>query len=42
MKRENVEKAIQVLREGEVLQGQGASSRAACWKIGVSEHRYYR
>ena len=42
MKKANVERAIQVLREVEVLQRQGASISEACRKIGVSEHSYYR
>ena len=42
MKKANVERAIQVLREVEVLQSQGASISEACRKIGVSEHSYYR
>ena len=42
MKKANVERAIQVLREVEVLQSQGASISEACRKIGVGEHSYYR
>jgi len=38
----NVEKAIRVLREVEVLQGQGKTIAEACRKIGVTENTYYR
>jgi len=41
-KRIGVEKAIRILREIEVLQGQGSTVGEACRKIGVSEHTYYR
>ena len=41
-KRIGVEKAIRMLREIEVLQGQGLTIGEACRKIGVSEHSYYR
>jgi putative transposase len=41
-KRIGVEKAIRMLREIEVLQGQGSTVGEACRKIGVSEHTYYR
>jgi putative transposase len=41
-KRIGVEKAIRMLREIEVLQGQGITVGEACRKIGVSEHTYYR
>ncbi len=41
MKKANVERAIQVLREVEALQSQGASISEACRKIGVSEYSYY-
>ena len=41
-KRIGVEKAIRMLREIEVLQGQGMTIGEACRKIGVSEHSYYR
>jgi putative transposase len=41
-KRIGVEKAIRMLREVEVLQGQGMTIGEACRKIGVSEHSYYR
>jgi len=42
IKKANVERAIQVLREVEVLQSQGVSISEACRKIGVGEHSYYR
>ena len=41
-KRIGVEKAIRMLREIEVLQGQGMTVGEACRKIGISEHSYYR
>jgi putative transposase len=41
-KRIPVEKAIRMLREVEVLQGQGSTVGEACRKLGVSEHTYYR
>ena len=41
-KRVNVEKAIRVLREVEVLQGRGHSVVEACRQIGVKENTYYR
>ncbi len=41
-KRIGVEKAIRLLREVEVLQGQGSTVGEACRKLGVSEHTYYR
>jgi putative transposase len=41
-KRIGVEKAIRMLREIEVLQGQGSTVGEACRTIGVSEHTYYR
>ena len=41
-KRVNVEKAIRVLREVEVLQGRGDSVAEACRQIGVKENTYYR
>jgi len=41
-KRIGVEKAIRILREVEVLQGQGSTIGEACRKLGVSEHTYYR
>jgi transposase-like protein len=37
-----VEKAIRILREVEVLRGQGSTIVEACRKLGVSEHTYYR
>jgi hypothetical protein len=37
-----VEKAIRILREVEVLQGQGGTIGDACRKLGISEHTYYR
>ena len=42
MKKANVERAIRVLREVEVLQSAGAIISEACRKIGVGEHSYYR
>jgi putative transposase len=41
-KRIGVEKAIRMLREVEVLQGQGSTVGEACRKLEVSEHTYYR
>lgn len=41
-KKMNVEKAIRILREVEVLQGQGQTIAQACRKIGVTENTYYR
>jgi putative transposase len=41
-KRIAVEKAIRILREVEVLQGQGSTIGEACRKLGVSEYTYYR
>ena len=41
-KRITVEKAIRILHEVEVLQGQGSTIGEACWKSGVSEHTYCR
>lgn len=41
-KKTNVTKAIRVLREVEVLQGQGCSIAEACRKLSVAEHTYYR
>ena len=38
----NVEKAIKVLREVEVLQGQGSTIAEACRKFGVTENTFYR
>ena len=38
----NVEKAIKVLREVEVLQGQGSTIAEACRKVGVTENTFYR
>ena len=43
MKRKvNVEKAVRVLREVEVLQGQGDSVTEACRKLGIKDNTYYR
>jgi hypothetical protein len=39
-KRIAVEKAIWILREVEVLQGQGSTVGEACRKLGVSEYTY--
>ncbi len=41
-KRVNVEKAIRILREVEVLQSQGSTVGEACRKLGVTENSYYR
>ncbi len=41
-KRIAVEKVIRILREVEVLQGQGSTIGEACRKLGVSEYTYYR
>jgi putative transposase len=41
-RRVGVEKAIRILREVEVLQGQGSTIGDACRKLGVAEHTYYR
>lgn len=41
-KKTNVEKAVRVLREVEVLQGRGTTIGEACRKVGVTEHTYYR
>lgn len=41
-KRLNVEKAVRILREVEVLQGQGDSIIEACRKIGIKDNTYYR
>lgn len=41
-KRTSVEQAIKVLRQVEVLQGQGSTVADACRKVGVSEQTYYR
>lgn len=38
----NVEKAIRILREVEVLQGQGKTIAEACRAIKVTENTYYR
>jgi len=41
-KKVNVEKAIRVLREVEVLQGQGSTVTEACRKLAIADHTYYR
>ena len=41
-RRVGVEKVIRILREVEVLQGQGSTIGDACRKLGVAEHTYYR
>ncbi len=41
-KRVNVEKAIRILREAEVLQSQGSTVGEVCRKLGVTENTYYR
>ena len=41
-KKVNVEKAIRVLREVEVLQSRGASVSEACRKLEIQPHTYYR
>ncbi len=38
----NVEKAIRMLREVEVLQSRGSSVAEACRKLNIREHTYYR
>ena len=38
----NVEKAIRVLREVEVLQSQGHTISESCRKVGIADHTYYR
>lgn len=40
--RVNVEKAIKVLREIEVLQGQGMTVSESCRKVDIADHTYYR
>jgi transposase-like protein len=41
-KKVNVEKAIRVLREVEVLQAQGSTISEACRKLEIADHTYYR
>ena len=41
-KKTNMERVIRILREVEVLQGQGSTISEACRKLGVAEHSYYR
>ena len=41
-KRTSVEKVIRLLRQVEVLQGQGLTISDACKKINVSEQTFYR
>ena len=41
-KRVSVEKIVQVLRQAEVLQGQGRSVAEACRELGISEQTFYR
>jgi len=41
-KKTSVEKAVQALRQAEVLQSQGRSIAQSCKEIGVSEQTYYR
>jgi putative transposase len=41
-RRVGMEKVIRILREVEVLQGQGSTIGDACKKLGVTEHTYYR
>ena len=41
-KRASVEKIVQVLRQAEVLQGQGRSVSEACRELGISEQTFYR
>ena len=38
----NVEKAVRLLREVEVLQGQGKTIAEACRAVKVTENTYYR
>jgi len=37
-----VEKATRILLEVQVLQSQKRTPAEACWKLGISEHTYYR
>ena len=37
-----VERIIKILREMEVLQGQGLSIEAACKKLGISSQSFYK
>lgn len=41
-KRTSVEKIVQVLRQAEVLQGQGRTVAEACRELAISEQTYYR
>jgi len=41
-KKTSVEKIVQVLRQAEVLQGQGRTVLEACRELGISEQTYYR
>ena len=41
-KRTSVEKIVQVLRQAEVLQGQGRTVLEACRELAISEQTYYR
>lgn len=41
-KKHRVEQVINKLREAEVELAKGQTVRAACRKLGVSEHTYYR
>jgi transposase-like protein len=41
-RRVGIENVIRMLREVEVLQGQGSTIGDACRKLGVTEHTYYR
>lgn len=41
-KKINVERAIRILRQVEVLQSQGKTIGEACRQIEVTEHTYYR
>ena len=41
-KKASVEKIVQVLRQAEVLQGQGRSVAEACRELAISEQTFYR
>ena len=42
MKQRSVEEIISKLREAEVALAQGETLGQACWRIGVSDHTFYR
>ena len=41
-KKTSVESIIKILREMEILQGQGSSIDAACKKLGISSQSFYK